>query len=534
MKIQILKPVFLYNFKRFSWPILLIVSFIQLGIWPRFDNFLAIVIILFAWIITLYYILDIIIFNQYPISCFMLLGYSLTQFYFPLLFTTIEGHEVTNNLIVPNLVFIHSIICLIILIIAHKIYRKILGSTKLFKNTQFKLVKLNLFTPPTNIQVWIMGYVGLISMFYIYYYSPSNNSEIDGVSDKFIQAITIFTYAPFYLLFSKLYGRNLNITTKKIIFLVAFAILLFLVSLGRNSRGAFMFGFTALGFGYFIGLLLSVFSSRIINAKNIVLSTVLLWLLISPLSDIATAMLIVRNQRNDSDRTELLLNTLDKFSDKKAIFEYNENKKGNNDKNATKWDEYYLDNIFLSRFCNLKFNDLSLNLAEKMGYIDPKITAYAIERPLAILPNPLINILNLDINKSKLLSFSSGDFLFQRSGETNALGSFRVGHFAGFGMASFGWWYLLFLFILIIPVYFLWDIFYLKRDSSKMTFSFLGLLSLSNIFLYINFENVLYIFQFLFRGWIQGILLYWLIFHFSKILDTFFFLKNEKNPLHRR
>src|SRR6218665_242242 len=514
------EEAFLQLFIKWTWIFSAIAGVLQIGIWPTAANIFAVAAILVCWRLITFFILRYNIFSQHPLSCFMVLGLGLSQGLFPLLFTLLDFHRVTYNLNEPFLVFMHAMLAVLVVVCAHLFYRQQLKRKPLvYRAVQRQLLRIGLFTPPTNTQIWIMGWTGLIPMFYVYFYSPSVGNDISGAGNKFIQGFVPFTYAPFFLLIRKMFSLPEQRSKKLMIQLGIFVILLFVVSIGRNSRGAFMFGFTGLVFGYFVGLLLGFFSYKVITRKNLVILGIIFWLVNGPLSDLRVAMVIVRGQRSETDRIELMKLTLEKYQNKAELDLYKASTSG---KDVAGWDEQYLSNIFLARLCNMKFSDASLEISEKLGGPDPEITAYAIERPLAIFPQPVIDLLGLDVDKTKVNSSSSGDVLFDRVGGGNALGGFRVGHFAGFGMASFGWFYLLFLFILIIPVFFLWDLLALKVKSatssgkSRVLLSLAALLSMTDLFQFFNFENVLYIIQFLVRGWIQIILLYWVLLQMSK------------------
>ncbi|MET0465741.1 MAG: hypothetical protein ABW007_21445, partial [Chitinophagaceae bacterium] len=327
------------------------------------------------------------------------------------------------------------------------------------------------------------------------------------------------------LLIKDLFGKNEPNKKGLMLQLGIFVILLFLVSIGRNNRGAFMFGFTGLAFGYFIGLMLSYFNPKVLTRRNLIIAGLALWLITGPLADLGTAMVIVRGQRGSVTRDELIRLTLETYGDKEAIERRREESSG---VSATGWDETYLSNIFLSRFSNLKFNDASLEIADKIGGVDPVATTYAIEKPLAVFPQPVIDIFGLDIDKKRVNSSSYGDVLFERGGGANALGGFRVGHFAGFGMASFSWFYLGFLFVLVIPCFFLWDVIVLKvRENKgnvpyKNIFALTGLLSTTAIFQFMQFENVLNMIQFILRTWIQMVFLYLVLLYMGNFLTSFF------------
>jgi cytochrome c oxidase subunit IV len=238
-------------------------------------------------------------------------------------------------------------------------------------------------------------------------------------------------------------------------------------------------------------------------------------------------MVIVRGQRADISPQKLLSATIDVYKDKTELSNYKNNQLSN--KGNDGWDESYLDNLFLARFCNLKYNDASLALSKKIPNPDPQFIDFTFKRLLATFPAPVLSLFDISIQeKSYVNSMSFGDFLYYRAeGQIYALGGFRTGQFAGTGMATFGWWYLLVLGIAIIPVFFLVDIFYVKKNiknSNKVIYciSICGLLLLINIFQFLSFESLSQIFSFIIRGWFQIVFLYIVLFQLTNVVQKSF------------
>ena len=79
-------------------------------------------------------------------------------------------------------------------------------------------------------------------------------TEISGdASGKAIQALFPFAYAPYFIPFKTLFGGIGKVKKSTIYLLAGFTVLLFIVSIARNSRGVFMVGFASIGFAYFAG-----------------------------------------------------------------------------------------------------------------------------------------------------------------------------------------------------------------------------------------------------------------------------------------
>lgn len=517
---------FVVVFTRWSWMMLLLASLIQLAFFWEISNLFGVLMVNMSWFLFHKIILQKNILHVYPFSSFLILGFVATQFYIPIFATLLEGKLLVFNLDLPYQVFIHAFCTLLMLLMGHIVYRSI--SQKALNLSRNQLAKTALFKVPSETQLWSMGIMGLLAMFYIYFYSPSVGREATGVLDKFIQGFIPFTYAPFFIPFSKLYSgkeQEKSILPK----LILFAIVLFIVSLGRNSRGGFMMGFTALGFSYTLGVLVGIFKFKAFSIKTVFFASALVYLLTGPLSDLATAMVLVRGQRSEVERTELIALTMEKYQDKEAI-----NNKLLADKEEERdWDEQYINNPFMGRFSNLKYSDVGLAEAAKIKEGDMAMLEFSIDRLLATFPDPILKLFNINVDKQKVNSMSFGDYLHYRAGAGySSLGGFRSGHFVGTGLASFGWYYLFILGIFMIPVFFLLDIFcYVIRSDNNagytLRFSLCGLLLLTSIFMFFPVESVVNIAAYLFRGWIQAVLLYILIFYITAYVSKFF--KRKKN-----
>lgn len=517
--------IFLRLFKKWSWYIIILSAFFQGIIFPSTSNFFGISITILGWYLTDKLVLQINLFQKFTLSTLILVGYALTQYYLPLTFTLLEGKPLIYNLKYPDNVFIHSILAFIIMVICHQWYRTFHSLNKPFRNKAQKLLqKLNFFTAPSVLQVWLMGIIGLTSMFVSYFFIKQSYENIsEGADNKFIEGFIPFTYAPYFLLLCQLYSprelRNKKIT---IILVILFSTLVFAVGIGGNARSLFITGLVATAIGYFVGLILGKFSHKIFTIKSITLAFIVFWFVTGPLSDLGTSMVIARAQRGNISKIQMLDKTLELYKDKQALrfFKLAEGKK------IKEWDEHYFDNIFLARFCNLKFNDVGLEQYYKMDGIDSRMFDYSVARFWSVLPQPLLDVLQLNIDKKKILSASIGDQMLHVAGGSNALGTFRTGQFASTGMASFGLGYLLLLGFGLIPLFFLLDLFVIYRQTNDNIYTFIslgGLLPITSFFMFLSLsttsQSVIFIFTYMLRDWPQLVTLYLLLFFVSKQLS---------------
>jgi len=529
MNISYQEKPFINQVSSWSWILLIALSTYQFIFFWSIENTIAIEYTITAWILTSNIFLKESNITKHPLSVFLILGFVATQFYLPLLFTTLENKPITYNLELPYAVFFHSFLGLIVLIIAHLIYRSLINLSSTRNNSI--LVKIGLFNPPTDAQVWLMGFIGLGATVYVYFLSPSVGWEVTGAaSDKAVQGLIPFSYAPFFIPFKDLYGGKQKPNKSLILFLAFYTVLLFVVSIGRNSRGAFMLGFTSVGFAYALGLLLGRFKPDFFTIKNAIILVVGLLVITGPIADIGTAMVIVRDQRSKVTNSELIDLTMRAFGDKKAI----KLRRLEDNKDQGDWDERYLDNIFTARFANLKFNDASLVQSKKISVQSKNMLKHSIDYILGGLPSPLLDALKIDAHKEDVYATSIGDYLYyEAGGPIEALGGFRTGHFAGTGMAAFGWWYLLLLGVGIVPVFYLFDKLVLINYNNTVTkntaFSLCGLLALNSVFQFLPTESVIITITFVMRKWIQMVLLYAIIYYVTLLINNIFIPKTSLN-----
>lgn len=528
---------FLRQVIKASWIIIFLAIAYQLIFYSDITNIIGMIAVVFAWIVATRMWFKPKIMQTYLLSSFMLLGFASTQFYFPLLFTTVEGKALINNLELPEQVFLHATLCLLVLVVAHTFYRFLMRATP--DRSVSVLGKMGFFDPPTHAQVWIIGFFGMAATFYVFFANPDVGREATGdPAGKMLQALGPFMYAPFFIPLSKLYGNKAKPHRGYLLMIAGYALLLFGISMAQNQRGTFMMGLVTPAFAYALGLLLGVFKTRILTVRNVVVAGLLVWVLTGPFTDLGTAMLLVRDYRKDINPTELITLTIEALDDEEAMEA--RRKEDTTEPMDFDWDERYLDNLFTARFANIKFNDLSLNTYSKVGMYDPDMQQFSIDQLLASLPSPVLQMFKLDVDKETLHALSYGDYLYVLSGGYGVPTGWRVGHMAGTGMATFGWWYLAVLGFLIIPVFYLVDKFFRPRNDDiaqessepedKFKFSFCGLLALTTIFQFLLRESVVDFVSYLMRGWIQIVLLYLVMFHVSRLICKLF-AKRKRHQL---
>ena len=361
-----------------------------------------------------------------------------------------------------------------------------------------------------------MGFIGLMAILVkkvFFKLNDEDNSSSEIVN--LIAGFAPFAFLPFLIPFKKVFSFKYESYSKLI--LILYFILLILIGVLVNSRGLFMQGLLIVGLVYFLGLLTKKFDYRIFKIKTILTISIVGLIVTGPISDLGTSMVVVRSMRSDISATQLMNETINVYQNKEELLKYKKLSKVI----VTDWDETYFDNIFIARFSNLKFADASLEQAFKLKNLpNESIQNTVVDKIWAILPQPILNFLDIQIDKTKINEGSLGDYLYSKNSDSG-MGGFRTGNFVGLGLASFGWWYLMVLFIGSFLLYNFVDAFVVYRNKLGMYMpSVLGLMSLDFFFTFFGIssasESVTTIFHYIIRGWIQLVILYIIVYYISK------------------
>lgn len=494
---------------------------LQSLIWLDTDNLLAAALTLAGGIIGVSSFAQKYLLTLYPISTTMLVGFTTYYFLLPPIATFVEWKPLTNNLVHPVLVSVHALVCLLALLVAHRIYR----SFFIFQGMRHAIAErvyrpLGFFNPPSNLHLLAMGSIGMLAMSQQIFIGGGSQQELLGAGNKFLQALYPLTYVPYAILVRPVMGDTRRLNRQWIFILATYTVLLVLISMGRNSRSAFAMGMVSILMVYGYGLAIQLFSDRILRARNVLLAAVGLLLIGGPVADFATSMVIVRGQRSSIAPMQLVEETITTFQDKEAIRAYRLSK----EERSVQWDERYVDNLFISRLSNLKYSDNSIDLAMSLN-ADKNTYLWDFEwqRTLSVYPRPVLEFLGIDVDKDMVTSASGGDLmLYVATGSIYALGGFRTGSMFGSGYAMFGWFYPIVLALLSIVLFMLADAQTSRNPSSSSSVkgeSWMPVLSPMAIakfftwFFYLTsaatgVESLSEITQFILRGWLQVLVIY--------------------------
>lgn len=449
-----------------------------------------------------------------PLSTLVVLGFAVTLQLGPLLFTALEGHTLSFNLLAPIDTFGHGLLSSLVSLLAHALYRqaKLLRLARL--SLQQLLVRLKLFQPLRTTEVVVMGGLGVLAL--------ASSTWLAGLADtssvlvKFLQGFQFLSIIPASFVLQRLCSQqarsDMPNTRIPLVLWLLFMGLIMLVSLGRNARSPVVVPLACL----FLGVALEWFYGLIRIRLAAVLAFCLAVVFVLPIgTDLATAMVMVRGQRGDVPAEELLYQTIDLFKDRESIASY---RRASLEYGLlSDWSEVYVTNVFLSRFANAKFPDNSLvNASLLEARARDEMATFQWLRLISTFPGPVLSVLGVpeDI-KEEVTSYSFGDKLYSlATGSNNALGGFRTGHFFGTGMAGFGYGYLLILLIGLLLVFPLVDALALEAAhgfTAAPLISFVAITQIFTWFTFSNAESVAAVVAFPLRGFLEPVVLFALV-----------------------
>lgn len=483
------------------------------------NSIMAVISFASSWI-TIYFVLRQSVFSNYTLPSFVILSFMFSILSGPLIFQSFSFNMISYNLKEPIYIVVLSSFFLFSMIISLFLFIQL----KFFRISNILRDKLNyklgLFSIPSNMQLWIMGAIGLIALVIESTYKFSSGAESGDASQKFLEGFKFLTYAPFLIPLINIVYLKKILPKKTIYQLGTFTLFLFIISMAQNSRSVFIDGF----FMLFVLSGIFILTGQIILSKKIKRLIIIIFLLIvtiiPQLSDFAISMVIAREQRSNLTPIELVDKTLEVFSNKEKINRFKEAYLKFTQ--GFKYNETYLNNPFLDRLIYIKFFDNMISLQGVMnGDYSKKIYDITIDQLIALLPTPIIQLIGYHLDKTKL-KFSMGDYMYNLE-KHYPVGGFKVGSTTAHGFSMFGY----FVFIILIPLYMLLFTFIQSLFTSKDNQIFIApvvmLLIMKLYFISMN-DNFFGIIGFLFRNLPQAFFLYLIVYFITKI-----FIKGSNN-----
>ncbi|GAB3355360.1 hypothetical protein [Lysobacter tyrosinilyticus] len=489
---------------------------LQSLIWPSDENFVLSACILAGGVVGTSYALRRPLLLAAPISTCMVLGFTSYHFLLPPLAQLLEGHSVATNLERPVSVGVHTLIGLFAIVIAHLLYRQfppLQGLRWILSERVYR--PFGYFRVPTNLQLFFMGGIGLAAMAFQIFVAGAGQTDVQGAGNKAMQALYPLAYLPFCILVPVLFGKEQVVERRWLPWLAAYAGLLLLISMGRNSRGVLLVGVASIVLAYGYAVAVGLVSTRLFKSKQFWVALVVSIVLLGPVADLATAMVIVRGERSSTSAVDLVGETLDTYADPTALADY---RAGSAEQDRGGWDEHYVDNLFLARLANLKFIDNSLVLASRLNGASTKYLRYLeLQKVLAVFPRPVLDAFAPWVDKDLVSGSSGGDLMaYTITHNKYMLGGFRTGSLLGSAYGQFGWWYPLMLVLPLLLTYSIADAQTTGKRSVGAITPVMAPITVITLFSWVHYltsaatgiESYSGLSTLILRGWLQSMLVY--------------------------
>ena len=414
--------------------ILYVVLCVQIIAFPSLENFYALLISLLGWKTIVYFCGNRLVFKLYPLVSITIVSFALFYCYFPPIATLFELKPVIYNLEKPLLTYTLHYVFAISLVGAFSLFRN-LNKTILPRY----LSSLNFYYVPSPNGIWIMGAIGLAALMFSNSHSDVLAEDRSAI-DRALEGFSFFACVPLIFFSVPKQWKNKIVCKNKVFLYLYMAALLLGAVLTNRRHYIFMYILTPFLI-YIINTIVNKSQDTyLIKPKNLIFLGIVSIFLSGPFADFALAMSIQRANVYEIKGEQLLKETWKSFLDKDALRKQKDFFLADQIYYSSfGYTEYYVDNIFLNRFCNMKPIDNSIKYASKIDctfgndYMQRKM----VEKIEYLLPNPIIKAIDPNFNKFKESSYGFHDYLIGIANNTRG-GGYRVGGDMGIGIATFG------------------------------------------------------------------------------------------------
>lgn len=513
----------LNNFKEKSTIFLIIGIFIETLFFFSVENIIASFVLLYGWYLIKTIVLTYKNMILYPVSFLMILGWGIFHFLMPIPLTLLEMKPVTFNMDVPLLTFIHQFLFVSVIVFTHRIYTQSFKTGNFFRRV---LSKTTFYNIPTNRQIWITSILALLSSYYLYFIFGVWQSDVSERTPltHIANILSTFIWMPLIILFPRF--RNAQYLTSDKKYVLLYSILVVIIGIASNVRTLLLSGVVIFILMYCVGVLYGYYNiKKLLTPKKIIISLVVIYMISGVIIDIGYAMVYVRQDKYNISTSAFLSKTIDVFQNKQMLEKIKKIDVGGKMDSKylfVRWDEHYLDNSVLNRFCNLKISDACLFHATNIGYANTNMQTDFLYQIAAFSPNIALNLFGISYAKKlEASSYSMTDYLYSLSShEITAKGSFIIGSIPGLGMAIFSYWYLAVIIPLFLVIFAMFDSF-VRLKHGVLEYSYLFYTMLISIINYFNDRHVfMYEFRFVLRTYIETVITFLIIMRIVRFIDS--------------
>lgn len=487
---------------------------LELLLFPSLPNITGCIMM---WITLLLY--SFFIFNRQnfvntPFSSIMMLSVFMYHF-LPVPGTLLSLRPVSFGMENPYKTFILETILFVVACIAFVLakYR-----TRGYSGFKKLLNTFRVYSDVTPKMVWICGGLGL-------FFKLLRMSGVTyGILTKILDPLESFAYTPVILFFPCLYQRNnyseINFKRKSV---WAYIAVITVINIASNSRNAIITPVCIILLLLLIAVIYAdVRPSILFSTKNVMKFLVIGIIFLQLFSTISKAMLLSRDVRDTLSASQLFKYTVDLIQSEKLGDYWDAYTQLRNGKYGYEsgWTEEYTGNTLLERFCNIRITDEVFYYADNQSSAIKRILREDFgNRILAMLPGPLIDLIDSTFDKSEYEN-SRGDKLYSITvGNSFSLGGYRVTSHVADGVLTFGPIYFLFQLFMWVVVMRLLNNYVILGKNGNPIYSMCALINIYSILTrFANANGILMDIGYIIRGFWQELLMYILFMSIVRVL----------------
>jgi len=451
------------------WFIFSFAAVFQIVLWPTSDNIACVLLAWMSCIATGVVILRGRVTFLYPWSSLMVLMFCLSTCGFTLVLMLFQGDPLTFHLEVPVATFSHLLICQIVLLLIHLGYRNAKIWRRWEDRFRMKVLRpFGLLETPSWPEALAIGIIGLGASAYVYIILRDQNEgmlEVTGsVRDKFVEGLSLLSYAPLPLAFNQLAGRARKSLIFRLGFVVVYLLPILFISMAYNTRIYGFFAFANLGICLFL-LLLSG-KMRLHLTKMFIIGFVSFLILSTIGSDLSIAVRMARDDRAKLSSLNIVKETLQLMTVNRDELRNLRDVMSQGKDESEAW---YVSSPVFSRLIYTPFQDRALAIALGLNDGDKDNLRHAeIAFVMAALPNPVLKILSdpalglidrtYEKKENDVAATDIGGYMLFLGGNRKQDGDrsvfrdqngklvgdvYAVGGLIGDGFGAYGWGYLI-------------------------------------------------------------------------------------------
>lgn len=399
------------------------------------ENLYGCFALVYGWLLVSRFVFTRYNIQHYPLATWSLSMLGFCYYFLPLIITLIELKPLSFNFQVPYLTYSNQIISITVIIASYRFAIHLYRPKCLLNRLWNKIGYMNV---PSEKQIWILGLIGLFALLSIMS-GMGEEHEFQATGNFWgivIDVLSKFSVAPICLYFKYLYGDNTPAKSRR--FVKYYIVILMILGFVSTRRGLVLDPVAAIAFIYLF--LLLYYNRRVFTARNTIIVLVGIYMATGPLADMAMAMILNRHFGGNATQTAEAVWKL--YNDKerlKTTYKYFMATLDNGGDNREGWSEYYVDNIFLDRFCNLRTIDGTLYNAQRAGFGCNEGMEYYKNFWINELPGFLTNAIGL---KKDFQGTATDHMVISNfRGDRYDLRGHKVGGETGIGLWMFGYWY---------------------------------------------------------------------------------------------